>query len=112
MNRAERLVALLNQKVPGLTKLNPQLVAEILAIADDRPLMSLKDFADHIGRNRTTILSWIARGSHDVPRPVADTGAGFIWDGDQVTAWAELHPELKRESRDPFKHPPRLTAKE
>lgn len=107
MTRAERIAALLatalnhRMPIPMSDTWYAELTIRILVLADDdRPLMSLKGFADHIGRNRTTILSWVARGSHDVPRPIADTDAGGIWDSEQVMAWAALHPELCQRPQD------------
>lgn len=68
--------------------------AEILAITDDRQYASLKDFAEIIDRNRTTILSWKNRGQHDVPAPIGRSGHGDIWDADEIRRWAVRHPKL------------------
>lgn len=97
MNRAERIEKMISPRLINrgwATKDLPEFVAEILAIADAREIMSLKDVADMLTVNRTTILSWVARGTHDFPQPFTVCGAGQLWDGEQVRAWASTHPQV------------------
>lgn len=94
MTRAERLTDYLGERLEdaGIEDV-PTIIAQILAITDARELMSLKDVAEATGCNRTTILSWVTRGTHSFPQPFTETGAGQLWDGETVRAWAAIHPE-------------------
>lgn len=69
-------------------------VQDLLMIADDRDFMSIKDFAGHIKRNRTSILNWISRGQNEIPPALYLTCAGQIWDREQIVQWAVDHPLL------------------
>ncbi len=68
--------------------------AQILAIADDRRYLMLGDVAEILSRSRSTVLSWVDRGTHDFPRPIGRSSAGMIWDGEQIDTWAAAHPAL------------------
>jgi predicted DNA-binding transcriptional regulator AlpA len=94
-NRAERIQAVLTREDHHADNADALVIAEILAIADDRELISLKDVALRIGRNQTTILSWYNRGrQHGFPAAIAITSAGMIWDAEHITAWAQKWPKL------------------
>ena len=56
--------------------------------------LSMGDFAKRIGRNATTIHSWLARGQHDIPPALGKTGNGPIWDAADIDTWALAHPGL------------------
>lgn len=97
--RAERLTAYFqdfHRSAPVVDLAYPDAIAEILAIADNREFVSLKGFAEMIGRDRTTILSWKARGQHDIPVRIGRCATFDIWDADDIRRWAEAHPELVR----------------
>jgi hypothetical protein len=95
--RAERLTTLLTEIFDdaGWT-LRPesQIIAEILAIADDRTFITLKRFSQLIGRDGTTILSWIQRGQHDIPPEICNPGNGRIWDEADILVWRDTHEHL------------------
>ncbi len=92
MTRAERIAELLRDNTyPGNTR---ALTNEVLAIADDRRYLMLGDVAKMLSRSRSTVLSWVDRGTHDFPRPIGHSSAGMIWDGDQIDTWAAAHPAL------------------
>ncbi len=74
-------------------------------------LLALLDFSRAVRRNKTTIMTWMQRGQHDIPVPIDRTSAGYIWLAEAVTAWAEAHPELLGPEQpgrpaDPFARPP------
>lgn len=66
----------------------------ILSVTRPAEYASIGDVAKRIGRNKTTVLSWIARGQHDTPPALGRTGNGEIWDMADWDAWAEAHPRL------------------
>lgn len=99
--RATRLTAYLWGR--DNSTITPQMVAEILAIADDRTLLTVGDFAAQLGRPVPTILSWIARGQHDMPAQLYPTRPGrqrqvLLFDQDEVHAWIEAHAEQRGET--------------
>lgn len=55
---------------------------------------SIKDVADLIGRNRTTVHSWIQRGQHDIPPALGTTAVGQIWDMADWGPWMVDHAGL------------------
>lgn len=98
MTRAEHIEQYLRSHLVAAGHENIDLsleVTDILDIADTRELMALRDFADLIGRNRNTILSWIERGKYGIPAPISKPSSGNIWDGEQLRAWACSHPECQ-----------------
>ncbi len=95
MTRAERIEQYLITSAglfgPSIQEMTPV----ILAIADDRQLLSLKDVATMIGRPGPTILSWYQRGrQHGFPASAYTTGTGMVWDAEDVQSWAVTHPQL------------------
>lgn len=93
MTRAERIKQYLITYPAAWDR--PEAAAELLAIADDRELLSLKDVAARLNRNATTILSWLRRDQHEIPAAIAFPASGMIWDGEEIEAWITAHPELK-----------------
>ena len=93
MTRAERITEYLTEYVDPSVFDHPDFsVDSILAIADDRTLLSLADFAQAIGRDRTTIRSWMARGNVKAPHPSYRCGAGPLWDEEAVEAFKIANP--------------------
>lgn len=102
MTRTERLTAYL-QAAPGPDgEPIPDMVQSILAIADDRQLLTTLDLAELLGRPPSTVKSWVDRHAAGirvqtrrtvVPPPVAyQTRSGPLWDAEVVTAWIAEHP--------------------
>jgi hypothetical protein len=100
MTRADRIAALLatafnhRMPIPMSDAWYVELTGHILVLADDRQLLTVGDFARIIDRNKTTLLSWVARGQHDVPPPAGRTDNGAIWDTEQIEAWKDEHQDL------------------
>ncbi len=99
--RAERITAYLWGR--DNNRITSEMVAEILHIADDRTLLTVGDFAAQLGRPVPTILSWIARGQHDMPRQLYPTRPGrqrqvLLFDQDEVHAWIEAHADKRGET--------------
>lgn len=99
--RAERFTACLSQAEfddRGIS-LN-ELARELLAIADDRELMTVGDLAGLINRNTSTVISWMSRQQHGIPRPVFPVRprTPMLFDADECRAWAAAHPKLAREA--------------
>ena len=70
------------------------LAQDILALCTPTEYLTIGQFGARIGRNPTTVKSWITRGQHDIPAALAGTGLGDIWDGADIDAWAEAHTNL------------------
>lgn len=102
--RAERITDYLHEYLGSEIYDHPDFsVEEILAIADDRTLLTVGDFAAQLGRPVPTILSWIARGQHDMPSQLYPTRPGrqrqvLLFDEDEVHAWIEAHAEQRGET--------------
>lgn len=73
------------------------LVTMIMREADDRVLLTQNDYARRIGRHPNTLVTWRARGTHDVPAPSGymgpDGDGAPYWDAHVVEAWCAAHPE-------------------
>ncbi len=76
-------------------------VSDILAIADNRKLVSMAGFSKMIGRPRTTINSWIQRGNVTVPAPAYVSDLGPLWDLEDIERFRVRYPRLLRSEQDP-----------
>lgn len=99
MTRAERIEKYLTG-VNHATHATPELItlmtSTVLAIADDRRYLMLGDIAAAMGRPRSTVLSWIERGTYSFPQPVGRTSGGMIWDAEEIDIWTLSNPGLCR----------------
>lgn len=102
--RAERLAQYLNVElqqwapIPATQRAN--IVASLLAIADDRTFLSLTDVSNLTGRRITTVKHWLDRkpGTKVYARtvepilPAYRTAMGPLFDLEQVQAWMTRNP--------------------
>lgn len=77
----------------------------LLAIADDRQLISLQDVSVVIGRPVSTIKTWLTKAEAngrrtaryvEPPAVACWPASGPLWDREVVEAWMAEHPEQVR----------------
>lgn len=106
MTRADRITEYLSSAAGPDGCPVPQMAAEILAIADDRTLLSLGDVCRLTGRAPSTVKSWLrppapprvqnTRPNPGFPQPAYQVAAGGLWDEEVIMVWIAEHPEQVR----------------
>jgi hypothetical protein len=98
MTRAEKITELLQSH--GVDYLDSFEIAEladqVLAMADDRELVTLQEFGRLIGRSPNTIITWMVRRNVVLPEPAYRIARGPLWDRVDIDQWVGDHPEEVR----------------